>query len=161
VQPLERKDRHMLLIIFCASMLVAITVVVHVFGLTFLLKHLSRRHGLLPTGFWPTSGLLISLTWWLLVIHLLEIAIWGLFYTRAECLPDAETAFYFSGVTYATIGYGEVVLTKPWRMLGPIEGLTGILMCGLSTGFYFVIVNRIYQSRSAEGIYAEPKEPTA
>jgi hypothetical protein len=141
----------MLTVILCASMLVAITVVMHVFGLTLLLKHLSRHHDVLHSGFWPTTGLLINLTWWLLVIHLLEMALWGIFYHRAECLPDAETAFYFSGVTYATIGYGEVVLTKPWRMLGPIEGLTGILMCGLSTGFYFAVVNRLYQARSVAG----------
>ena len=63
------------------------------------------------------------------------------------CLPDAESAFYFSGVTYATIGYGDLVLPEPWRMLGPIEGLTGILMCGLSTGIFFAMINRILLSR--------------
>ena len=58
--------------------------------------------------------------------------------------PDAEAAFYFAGVTYTTIGYGDLVLAKPWRMLAPIEGLTGILMCGLSTGVFFAVVGRIY-----------------
>ena len=70
----------------------------------------------------------------------------GLFYLWWGCLPDAESAFYFAGVTYTTIGYGELVLVKPWRMLAPIEGLTGILMCGLSTGFFFAVVNYIHQS---------------
>ena len=61
-------------------------------------------------------------------------------------LPEAETAFYFSGVTYATIGYGDVVLPQPWRLFGPVEGLTGILMCGLSAGMFFAVVNRIYSA---------------
>ena len=61
--------------------------------------------------------------------------------------PDVESAFYFSGVTYATVGYGDVVLAQPWRMLGPIEGLTGILMCGLSTGLFFAIINRLVGPR--------------
>ena len=80
-------------------------------------------------------------------VMLAEITFWALVYLWAGCLPDAESAFYFSGVTYATIGYGDVVLPKPWRMLGPVEGLTGILMCGLSAGLFFAIVSRIYQAR--------------
>jgi hypothetical protein len=39
-----------------------------------------------------------------------------------------------------------VVLAKPWRILGPVEGLTGILMCGLSAGLFFALVSRIYTS---------------
>ena len=62
-------------------------------------------------------------------------------------MPNAEAAFYFSGVTYTTIGYGDVVLLKPWRLLGPIEGFIGILMCGLSTGYFFVVVSHVFQSR--------------
>ena len=58
------------------------------------------------------------------------------------CLPDAESAFYFSGVTYTTIGYGEVVLPKPWRMLAPLEALTAVLMFGLSTVLFFTVVRR-------------------
>ena len=62
-------------------------------------------------------------------------------------MPDAESALYFSGVSYTTIGYGDLVLLKPWRVLGPVEGLTGILMCGLSAGLFFALVTRIYASR--------------
>ena len=75
-----------------------------------------------------------------------EIAVWALFYWWQKCLPDAETSLYFSGVTYTTVGYGDVVLPKGWQLFGPIEGLTGILMCGLSTGFFFAVVNKLYSS---------------
>jgi len=67
-------------------------------------------------------------------------------YLFQGCLPNAEAAFYFSGTTYTTVGYGDVVLAKPWRLLGPLEGLISVLMCGLSTGYFFVIVSRLYQS---------------
>ena len=46
------------------------------------------------------------------------------------------------GWGYATIGYGDLVLPKEWRLFAPVEGLTGILMCGLSTAFFFVIVSK-------------------
>ena len=87
--------------------------------------------------------LLIRLTLALILIHLSEIAVWAFFYLWTECLPDAESAFYFSGVTYTTIGYGDLVLPRPWRLLGPVEGLTGILMCGLSTGLFVALLGRV------------------
>jgi voltage-gated potassium channel Kch len=62
-------------------------------------------------------------------------------------MPDAQTAFYFSIVTYTTTGYGDLVLPEPWRVLGGIEALTGILMCGWSTGFFFAVLSRMYEVR--------------
>ena len=62
-------------------------------------------------------------------------------------MPDAESAFYFAGVTYTTVGYGELVLSKPWRMLAPIEALTGILMCGLSAGVFFAVLLRLFRNQ--------------
>ncbi|MDD5141286.1 MAG: potassium channel family protein [Verrucomicrobiales bacterium] len=129
-----------------AIVLVAVTVAIHAVGLAVLLKTLIKSHDLLPTRFWPIIRLFIRVTLWLIVIHIIEIATWGMFYYWLGCLPDAESAFYFSGVTYATIGYGDLVLPKAWRLLGPVEGLTGILMCGLSTGIFFAIVSRIYSA---------------
>ena len=134
----------MLSTLFIASSLVAITVAIHAAGLAVLLRLLLKSHTSLPTRLWPITWLLIRIAWWLILIHLLEISVWGFFYFWQECLPDAESAFYFAGVTYTTLGYGDLVLVKPWRMLGPVEGLTGILMCGLSAGVFFAVVTRIY-----------------
>ena len=115
-------------------------------GLAIVLSRWAKLHPLCPTRFWPITWLLIRVTWWLILIHLIEISVWGLFFLWKECLPDAESSFYFAGVTYTTIGYGDLVLKVPWRMLGPIEGLTGILMCGLSAGIFFAVVAKIYLS---------------
>jgi len=59
------------------------------------------------------------------------------------------TALYFSSVTYTTVGYGDVVLPEGWRLAGGIEALTGILMCGWSTGFFFSVVSRMYRAQQA------------
>jgi Ion channel len=134
-----------------ASCLVAVTVTIHAGGLGMVLSHALRSTERPDTRFWPITWLLIRVAWLLIVFHLLEIAVWALFFWWQKCLPDAESSFYFSGVTYATIGYGDLVLPKEWRLFGPIEGLTGILMCGLSTAFFFVIVSRRILQRMDEG----------
>jgi hypothetical protein len=131
---------------FIAWALVAVTVTVHAAGLAFMLNMLLRNLQI-PSRFWPIVWLLIRVTGWLILIHLAEISVWALFYLWADCLPDAESAFYFAGVTYTTVGYGDLVLPKPWRLLGPVEGLTGILMCALSGGFFFAVVTRLFPFR--------------
>ena len=55
---------------------------------------------------------------------------WGLFFVGQDAMPDLPSALYFSAVTYTTTGYGDLVLPQEWRLLGAIEALTGILMCG-------------------------------
>ncbi len=128
-------------------LLVAATVSVHAIGLSLLLSALVKNHPLPPTRFWSIVWLLVRVAWFLIFIHLLEISVWAFFYLWSGCLPNAEAAFYFSGVTYATVGYGDLVLPLQWRLVAPVEGLTGILMCGLSTGIFFVIVNRVFAER--------------
>jgi Ion channel len=129
--------------------LLAMTVTIHAAGLSAMLGHVRSSSARPDTRFWPVTWLLVRVAWWLVLLHLTEIAGWGLFYWWQKCLPDAESSFYFSGVTYTTVGYGDLVLPIEWRLLGPVEGLTGILMCGLSSGFFFAMVSRLYASRAA------------
>jgi ion channel len=133
-------------IFLSACVLAILTVAIHAMGIVWLLRGLTRLRSV-PTSVWLIRGMLLRVIWWLVVLHLAEISIWGLFYLWRGCLTDAETALYFSGSTYTTLGYGDVLLAKPWRLLGPIESLMGVLMFGLSTGYFFVVVSRIYQSR--------------
>ena len=132
----------MLLPVLIAGGLVVATVVIHAVGFDVLLRAIVRSRALDTTGFAPVTRWVIGLTCWLVVIHLAEISVWGIFYVSQGCLPDAESALYFSGVTYTTVGYGDLVLPTPWRMLAPLEALTGMLMGGLSTGIFFAFVQR-------------------
>ena len=134
--------------------LVAITVLIHAAGLGILFSQLLRSTVRSDTRFWPITWLLIRSTWWLILIHVVEIAVWALFFWCQKCLPDIESSFYFSGVTYATLGYGDLLLPKEWRMFGPLEALTGSLMVGLSIAFFFAVLSRKFLQRMDE------KEPT-
>ncbi len=137
----------MLVALLVGAALVAVTVAVHATGLGLLLSSLVKTHAAPPVQSWHITRLLIWLTWLLILIHVAEITVWALFYLLVGCMPNAESAFYFSGVTYTTVGYGDLVLPERWRILGPVEALTGILMCGLSAGLFFGTVTRIYASR--------------
>ncbi len=140
----------MISIFLSACVLAFLTVALHATGIAVLLRGLKRLHAQPPTGVWPVARMLLRMIWWLVLLHLTEIAIWGLFCLWRGCLPNAEAAFYFSGSTYTTLGYGDLVLAKPWRLLAVVESLMGVLMCGLSTGYFFVVVSRIHQSRPAK-----------
>ena len=132
------------------SGLVATTVIIHAAGLGMILSYVLQSKERPDTRFWPITWLLIRAAWLLIIFHLLEIAVWGLFFWWQECLPDFESSFYFSGVTYATLGYGDLLLPKEWRMFGPLEALTGSLMVGLSIAFFFVIVSKSVLQRTDE-----------
>jgi hypothetical protein len=119
----------------------------HAAGISLLLRYSTRAGAHPPTTPFAISRTLLRVVWWLLLLHLTEITLWALFYLWRGYLPDAEAAFYFSGVTYTTVGYGDIVLAKPFRLLAPLEGLVGVLMCSLSMGYFFVVVNRILQGQ--------------
>src|SRR5690349_16186179 len=137
----------MLAKLLTAPCLVAITVLIHAAGLGIVLSHVLHYRVRPETRFWPITWLLIRIAWWLILIHLIEIAVWALFFWWEECMPDVESSFYFSGVTYATLGYGDLLLPEEWRMFGPLEALTGTLMCGLSIAFFFAVLSRKFLQR--------------
>jgi hypothetical protein len=84
----------------------------------------------------------------IVLLHLVETLVWAAFYDLWSLFGDFETSWYFSLGSYTTIGYGDVVLPARWRMLGGLEGITGVLLCGLSTAFLFAIVNEMFASRA-------------
>ena len=95
---------------------------------------------------WRAAGLSLGNHGWS-HLHLSEITVWALFYFLRHALTDLASAWYFSAVTYTTTGYGDLVLPQEWRLVGGVEALTGILMCGWSTGFFFAVVSRMYEAR--------------
>jgi voltage-gated potassium channel len=95
----------------------------------------------------------------LLLLHLLEAVIWALFYRVSGDLPDLETALYFSMTSYTTVGYGDVLLPAPWRILGPIESAVGILMFGWSTAILVAAITRLHANRLSEETPGEMRRP--
>jgi voltage-gated potassium channel len=91
-----------------------------------------------------SAVLMVRFTTAIIALHVLQILMWASFY-RWSCFPLWESAFYFSTASYTTVGISDVVLPQMWRTLGPVEGVVGVLMCGLSASFLFAIVTRLVE----------------
>ncbi|RJF94280.1 ion channel [Sphingomonas cavernae] len=78
--------------------------------------------------------MLLSMVMLLMLLgNFVQIAIWaGLFMLLGE-FDEFTTALYHSGVNYAGLGYGDIVMSERWRLFGPLEAANGIMMFGLST----------------------------
>jgi hypothetical protein len=127
-----------------ALVLMGLCVAIHAAGVNSALRRM-RSHPPRSTRFWAITRLFVFVAAWIVLLHLAEITVWAVFYLWRDAMPDLASALYFSAVTYTTTGYGDLVLAEGWRLVGAVEALTGILMCGWSTGFFFTVVNRIYQ----------------
>lgn len=136
----------MLVKLLLAWLLMAICVVVHAAGLIAAMIWIKRQN--LPFGkrFWSDTLTLIGVAGWALLLHFLQIGAWAVLFWLGGAFPDAQAAFYFSSVTYTTTGYGDLVLPPDWRLVGGAEALTGILMCGLSTGLFFAVFTKVFRT---------------
>ena len=123
--------------------LMAFCVVIHATGVTLAVRWLRQPSSTSARRFRQEVWLFNRLAGWIILLHLIEVTAWALVYTWRAAMPDLSSALYFSAVTYTTTGYGDLVLPEQWRLVGAIEALTGILMCGWSTGFFFAVVSRV------------------
>jgi len=81
------------------------------------------------------------------VTHLAEIGLWAVLLVLCGEFQELGTAYYHSAVNYTTLGYGDLLLTPAWRMLGPMEATNGALMFGLSAAMVFAVVQRLILAR--------------
>jgi hypothetical protein len=81
--------------------------------------------------------------------HMSEIVLWATAYRVAGELHNFEEATYFSAITYATIGYGDITLSREWRIASAIEGVNGILLFGWTTAFLFKVSELMWFAKGA------------
>jgi voltage-gated potassium channel Kch len=130
--------------------LMALCVLIHAIGVSSAVRWL-RYPVTAAHPFWRRIWWFIRLAGWIVLLHLIEITTWAFLYVRKAAMADLQSALYFSAVTYTTTGYGDLVLPQEWRLVGAVEALTGILMCGWSTGFFFAVVSRMLQAEANPG----------
>ena len=131
-----------------ALLLSTLTVLIHSLGsygiFLWVTKYLSRHpQPSLIEGWW----ILVRFVLGLLLLHAIEVAVWAQFYVFMHCFTDASTAYYYSLSSYTTVGYGDVVLSRPWRFLGAWEAMLGVLMFGWSTAALAALIHHFHDIR--------------
>jgi hypothetical protein len=84
------------------------------------------------------------------VAHAIEVAVWALLFILCGEFQEFGAAYYHSAVNYSTLGYGDVVMSPSWKLLGPLEAADGSLMFGVSTAMIFAVILRLIQTRFAD-----------
>jgi hypothetical protein len=129
--------------------MMGITVLVHTLGLIWIttaIKWLVLRFRARGAKLLSVVTVVIAL----FAILLVEIWLWAICYSLVGAFPDFATGLYFSIASFATLGLGDVVPIRQWRILGALESLNGFLLIGWSTAYLISASTKHGPFRSGE-----------
>jgi predicted ferric reductase len=116
-----------------ATMMVAATTLVHFFGLLLLTRLMTRAHSRLRTheAAWRQAGMILIVVFGIFALHTIQVWLYAVLFRALGEFATFEQALYFSTVSFSTLGYGDLTLSAPWRVLGAIEGVNGLVLHGV------------------------------
>jgi len=133
-------------VMFLCTFVHALFMIVGHQALEWRLNHRRRKIGL-----FSRSILIWLVIMWMCIGIGVEATIWALLYLFSPAitvLSDFQTAFYFSMVTYTTLGYGDIVLTGDWRTLSSVQAANGVIIFGWTTALIFYFIQRIFKAEN-------------
>jgi hypothetical protein len=125
------------------------TIIIHALavGATVNFFRHEKRLGCAGTGFWIDLAIVVLTISFAFAAHLVEIALWAVLFVVCGEFQEFGFAYYHSAVNYTTLGYGDVIMSPAWKMLGPLEAADGALMFGVSTAMIFAVIARLIQAK--------------
>ena len=128
-----------------ASLMVALTVTIHFWGLLFLTRIVSgggaRLH---PHKHYGHAALVILMgVFGVFALHAAEIWCYAALYRGLGEISEFEHALYFSTTTFSSLGFGDIVLSSRWRMVSAIEGSNGFILFAWSTTFLMTLTGKL------------------
>jgi len=128
------------------------TIMIHglALGATVSFVRRERRLGRAGGGFWSDIAIVAVAISFAFAAHLIEIALWAVLFMICGEFSEFGAAYSHSAVNYTTLGYGDVVMTPLWRLLGPLEAADGMLMFGVTTAMVFAVIQRLLYTRFAD-----------
>jgi hypothetical protein len=136
----------LLLNLAIASAMVALTVVVHFWGLIALTRIVSGGSEKLRAheGAGRAALVIVLGVFGVFALHTVEIWLYAALYRVVLIETQSfEEALYFSTVTFASLGYGDIVLSPRWRLISAIEAANGVILFAWSTAFLFTLTRRL------------------
>lgn len=110
-----------------------------------------ERHDFLgarPTA-WRMFVLLNAVMSMLVIGNLAQLLIWAIVFRILGEFATLDVAVYHSAVNFASLGYGDIVMSERFRLLGPLEAINGVLMIGVSTAVLMATLQDAYGRRRA------------
>lgn len=139
----------------------SIQIVAVVAIIRYLMKRISEQHADQKKFSFDTYALSVVLLM-LFAGHLVQIAIWAQLFMLVGEFDNFSTAYYHSAVNFASLGYGDIVMSEKWRLLGALEASNGVLMFGLSAATMFSVMQKIFtnytSSRASFRTHADKAE---
>src|SRR5262249_36727170 len=105
------------------------------------------RIGYTGLVFWKNLAVMIIVSLVTAAAHLIQIALWAVALLMVGEISTFEKAFYCSAENYTALGYGDIIFSERWRLLGPLEAINGLLLFGLSTALMFAVMSRLITER--------------
>ena len=103
--------------------------------------HLVRRIG--SPALWPFTLLVTGMALWLLLGQTIGVWIWAGALLGLGAFDAFEPALYYSLSSYTTVGFGDVLPTENWRLLGTMAGANGMLAFGLAAAALVNLVGHV------------------
>jgi len=130
-------------------MMILGTILIHALAVIVIVHLIRRQHrlGRIGVRFRQDVAIVYTATLVVAAAHLFEISIWALVFVFCGEFARFAGAFYHSATNYTTLGYGDVVMTPSWRLLGPLEGADGMLMFGVSTAIVVSVIQSMVRTR--------------
>jgi hypothetical protein len=138
------------LVVGSATVLCTIFVHALAVGATVNFFRFERKRGRVGTGLLVDLAIVVLTISFAFVAHLIEIALWAVLFIICGEFKDFAIAYYHSAVNYSTLGYGDIIMSPAWRLLGPLEAADGALMFGVSTAMIFAVIQRLILTRFAD-----------
>ena len=135
------------------AILICITVAIHAIFLDVLFRWMwdvRNSARLLFKRHWKVF-LLMAIVLGTFLAHIFQIWAWALLYIYVGALPDLEEALYFSTSTFTTVGFGDVILDKDWRLVSSFQSANGFILFGWSTAFIFEVMSKLYKDEYNHG----------
>jgi Ion channel len=138
-----------LLPLFVALPVTFCTIIIHALAVGAIVRFVRREQRLGHAGvwFWTDVAIVAGAALLALTAHLVEITVWAAVFVGCGEFSRLAPAFYHSAVNYTSLGYGDVIMSPSWRLLGPLETADGMLMFGVSTAMIFAAIQRLVQTR--------------
>ena len=125
---------------------VTLVVLVQMTATRYLIRFLGTRYHDSEDlkGYWAEVVNLSIAMLILMLGHILPIGIWAAVFMGLKEFTSFSFAFYHSAVNFTSLGYGDHVMSETWRVLGPLEAASGVLMFGLSAAIFFAVLTKIF-----------------